>query len=315
MRDNIMKCRHVRWLFMFLLSCFMSLASCSLDDERDACCWTNTVFFRYEYFGADCFREYISDTRWFLFGNDGSFIDEMDNMPCCRQRVDISGLSAGNYTLVCVGNLDDYGMLYGYADEGLEEFRLKVDDWADEKSFADGDLLYWGECRFSVVSGSSNRFIGEMSNVHCVLRVRVEWELIPEFSDGYRFSLEGVGAGMEFCGSRADSIGVHLFPPITSFEGRMVKEVELRRFALETDLVTLRWKKGNIPTLCLWHEDTLAMKKINLEDIFRRWHWSPDRASVQEYSIRLLIRSDGSVLVNQGIEAGVKDWESGGTIG
>lgn len=298
-----------------LMFCLLVFCSCSLEDERDTCCWNNTVCFRYEYEGTDRFREYITETRWFLFGRDGSFAGEMSRMACCPQRVDISRLPAGEYTLVCVGNLQDYGTLEGYAEAGLEAFRLKVDDWWDGESFANGDRLYWGECRFAIVPGATNRFRGEMSNVHCVLRVRVEWELVPAFADGYRFSLEGVGTGMSCSGSRADSIGVHRFPPVTSFAGSMVEEVALRRLALETSLVTLRWKKGHLPTLRLWHEQAPAMKAIDLEDIFRRWRWNPDRAAVQQYSIRLLIRSDESVVIYPGINAGVNDWVDGGTFG
>lgn len=293
--------------------CLLLLFSCALEDERDACCWQNTVVFRYEYEGKDCFQKYIHTARWFLFGQDGGFIEEMGRMSCCPQRVDIGGLPSGEYTLVCVGNLGGYGKLQGYADAGLEAFRLQVE--GEGGVFANGDRLYWGECRFTVTPGASNRFRGEMSNVHNVLNVRVEWELIPEFADGYRMELEGVGTGMSLCGNLADSIGVHCFPPVTDYSGKMAETVELRRFVLETSLVTLRWNKGHYPVLRLWNREKPVAKPIILEDIFRAWNWKPEASPVQEYSLRLLVRPDGSVVVSQRLEAGVGDWEDGGMIG
>lgn len=290
--------------------------SCDIGDDRDDCCEANTVRFRYEYEGLDRFADFIGFTRWFLFDGEGRFMEETAHMPCCPQRVDIGGLAAGSYSIVCIGNLEDYGSLEGHAEGGLEAFRLRVDDFArDGRHFANGDRLYWGECRFRIVPGHSNRFLGEMSNVHCVLRVRAEWEAGPEFSDGYRFALEGIGTGMELCGTRADSIGVHRFPPVTDFAGRMTEDVALRRFALEGELVTLRWNAGHIPCLRLWHGDDPVTKPIGLEDIFRRWGWHPELTPVQDYAIRLLIRADGSVVVSQGIEASIADWQDGGSIG
>lgn len=300
-------------LSLLLLLLFVS---CSLEDGRDACCWANTVRFRYEHEGRDRFTEYIRDTRWFLFDGEGRFMEETGHMPDCPQRADISSLPAGVYTLVCLGNLEDYGSPEGHAGDGLDSFRLRVDDLApDGRSFRGGDRLYWGECRFRVVPGNSNRFTGEMSNVHCVLHVRAEWELVPEFPGGYRFTLDGIGTGMELCGSRADSIGVHRFPPVTGFTGVTSEEVPLRRFALEGDLVTLRWDGAHIPRLRLWHGEDPVTREIDLADIFRRWGWHPERTPVQEYALRLLIRPDGSVVVSQGIGVDVTDWEDGGTVG
>ena len=302
--------------FVVLLLLPVIFKSCSLEDGRDECCWQNTVFFRYEYEGKDCFQEYIHTARWFLFDEDGDYVQEMERMSCCPQRVDISSLRPGEYTLICLGNLTDYGTLEGHTVFGLDSFRLQVGKRFDTKgTFANGDRLYWGECRFTVVAGGSNRFRGEMSHVHCVLRIRVEWELVPEYSDGYRFTLDGVGVGMFLCGEGADAIGVHRFPPVTAFSGRMSERSELRRFVLRSELVSLRWDNAHIPGLQLWHEDESVCKAIDLQDVFHCWNWRPERTPVQEYSIRLLIRADGKVVVSQNLEAGVKDWADGGVIG
>lgn len=299
----------------FLLLCLMA-TSCSLDDDRDLCCEVNTVRFRYLYKSADRFTEYIGSTRYFLFDGEGRYMEEMAPMECCPARVDISGLEAGSYRLVCVGNLEDYGTPEGYTDEGLKAFRLRVDDYFDESgAFANGDRLYWGECPFTVVPGTANNFTGEMSNVHCMLRVRVEWERLPERENGYRYRLEGIGRGMELHGGHASVIDVHAFPKVEDCTGSVLEEVPLRRRALEASLYTLRWGKDDIPRFRLYHDGDAVTKEIDLGDIFRRWGWYPERAPVQEYRIRLLIRTDGSIEVNQGLEADVGDWEDGGTLG
>lgn len=308
-------CRGVsKWLF--LLTSLILLLSCSLEDDRDECCWKNTVCFHYMYAGNDCFQQYIHVARWFLFDADGNFMGERDHMPCCPQRVYIGDLPVGEYSLVCVGNLDDCGSLEGHMEKGLDSFHLKVDDCYDKQNhFSNGDRLYWGMCHFKVVSGDPNCFVGEMSNVHCELHVHVEWELVPPFSDGYRLVLGGVGTGMELCDNRADSIDGYHFPPVTSFSGSMAEKKELRRFSLNFNLVTLRWGKEHIPDLCLWHLDEPVTKVIELEDIFRRWDWHPEHAPVQEYFLCLKICQDGRIIVSHRLASGVKDWEDGGVIG
>ena len=300
-------------LFLLLL---LLPVSCSLDDSRDLCCGGGTVRFRYQHRGADRFAEYIDSTRYFLFDGSGRFIGGMAPVEHCPAMVDISGLEAGRYTLVCVGNLDDYGTPAGHTGVGLEAFRLGVDDWFDGAgTFANGDRLYWGECHFTVVPGAANSFTGEMSNVHCMLRVRVEWERLPEHKDGYRYRLDGIGRGMELHGGHASVAGAHAFPRVEDCTGSMLEDVPLRRRALEASLYTLRWGKEDIPRFRLCHGMDAVTKEIDLGKIFRQWGWYPERAPVQDYRIRLLIRADGTIEVSQGLEAGVGDWEDGGTIG
>lgn len=302
-------------LLLPLLFLFLSV-SCSLDDWRDECCEGNTVRFRYRYRGADRFTEYIGSTRYFLFDGTGRYVKEMEPMECCPARVEIGALAVGSYTLVCIGNLDDYGTPVGYAEGGLEAFRLKVDDHFDKSgAFANGDRLYWGECPFTLVRGAANDFTGEMSNVHCLLRVRVEWERLPEYGEGYRYRLEGVATEMDLHGRRASVIDDHAFPAVEDFTGSVLEEVPMRRRALEASLYTLRWTDGEIPRFRLYHGSEPAAKEVDLGPIFRRWNWYPGRAPVQEYKIRLTIHTDGGIEVNPGLEAGVGDWEDGGSIG
>lgn len=309
-------CDSLRVYFLPVLLCLL-LGSCSLEDDRDLCCEVNRVRFRYLYRDTDRFAEYIGTVRYFLFDGEGCYLREMKPEEGTPESVSIATLPPGSYRLVAVGNLDDWGSLKGFAEEGLEAFHLVIDGYHPSvpDAFANGDRLYWGECPFTTVAGASNDFLGEMSNVHCVLRVRVEWSGLPEFADGYRFRLEGVGTGMELCGSRSDTIGVHCFPPVATYRGCLVEDVPLRRLSLDASLVTLRWTDGEIPRFRLYHGDTPVTKEVELGPVFQTWGWYPARAPVQEYAIRILIRPDGSIQVNQGIDGSVSDWEEGGTIG
>lgn len=302
----------------FLIGICVLLHSCSLDDERDECCQAGTVRFRYLYVGMDRFADYVKDMRYLLFDGEGRYLHDMPPTDASLpNKVRVDMLAGGDYTLVGVGNLDDYASLEGYAEEGLEAFRLRVDQYSPhgDGTFANGDRLYWGECRFMIVPGAFNGFLGEMANVHCVLRLRVEWERVPEFSEGYRFRLEGVGRGMEMHGGNAKYIDVQAFPPVESYGGSMTEDVPLRQFALQAELVTLRWTDAEIPSFRLMHGDEFVTKSIDLGRAFRQWGWHPDRAPVQEYELRMLVRANGSIEVNQGLRAGVGDWENGGVIG
>lgn len=307
---------HRSFLMLPLLFCLM-FVTCSLDDMRDECCDTNQIRFRYLYRGMDRFTDYIFDVHYYLFNSAGAYLGEMSPLEDNMARVDISKLTAGSYTIVAVGNLYDYGTLQGYADKGLEAFRFSVDDYysTSPAAFRSGDRIYRGECDFTVEQGEANSFLGEMSNEHCVLRVKVEWKLVPSFSSGYRFDLDGVGTAMEMNENNAYSIDVHRFPPVESYEGRMIEEVPLRRFALTASMVTLRWTDNDMPTFRLYHNDTPVTKPIDLRTIFRQWGWYPSRTAVQEYEIRMMIRPDGSIEINQGFDVGVNDWIDGGTFG
>ncbi|EJX01434.1 hypothetical protein EVA_10460, partial [gut metagenome] len=140
----------------------------------------NTVRFRYLYRGNDRFNNYIHKMRYLLFDNAGHYIKDMEPVEGELNRVRIGSLREGTYTLVGIGNLEDYGELRGYTEVGLEQFHLAVTKYIDDsgEAIANGDRIYWGECCFTVVKDSSNKFVGEMSNIHCVFRVRVEWELV-----------------------------------------------------------------------------------------------------------------------------------------
>lgn len=299
---------------MLFLCLFLS---CTLEDERDECCDSNTMRYRFLYRNTDCFLERVKRMEYHLFGSDGSYMGEMKARDGDISRVSLEGLAPGCYTLVGIGNLTDYGRLSSLAERGLESFQLLVSHYFEGSNtvFSNGEPLYWGLSEFTVERGGSNSFVTDMSHVHCCLHLRVEWELLPAYPDGYRFGLRGVGTGMDMHASNASVIGGLPFPRVHGYAGSMLTEVPLRQFALETRLYTLRLCNASIPVFRLYHGEEAVTKDIDLARVFTEWGWNPDNVPVQEYQLRMLIRPDGHVEVKQGFEAGVSDWIDGGIIG
>lgn len=299
---------------MTLLLCLL-LQACSMTDERDVCCGANTVRFRYWYRNRDRFREYISMTRYFLFSGDGTFLREMKEMPQKTGSVDISALAPGGYTLVAVGNLRECGTL-DLDSRNLEGFRLLLDR---EEGYGDlvapCDRLYWGERAFTVKEGETNSFIGEMSNIHCVLRVTVQWEMEPDHAEGYSLQLGGVPREVSMNAVDSYVIDVHRFPATGPYAYNLRQPEILNGREIASTLVTLRWTAAEMPVLTLLNCDRPVTKEIDLGWVFRAWRWNPQRDDVQDYGIRLRIRRDRTIEIYQGSDMSVSDWIDGGYLG
>lgn len=317
-----MTLRHL--LPSMLITALMALtASCDLEDicdGGDCDTGSSTLVFRYLYDNADQFDNYISTMRYFLFDGSGSYLGEMECYDGDLSRVDVSDLSAGDYSIVGLGNLVDYATIDGYTDGGLDNFRLTVsqlyDDTLSANAFANGDRLYWGQLDFEVVSGQSASYTVDMSNIHCLLTVRVEWEGLPEYSSGYVFKLSEIGNQvMMNSGGDAYSIGVHTFPEVTAHTAEMREDVKLRRFMLQTTLVTLRYGNEYVPVFTLLNGQEVIFS-YDLQAAFDTWGWHPDNAQVQEYAVMFTINNDGTTVeVTVGFDSHINDWEDGGTLG
>ena len=314
----------VRKTYTILLVWLCSLmTACDLHDHRDDCCESNVMTFRYLLGSVDCFADYISTMRYFLFDGDGQFLMEMEAMEGNISQVDLGSLTEGSYTMVGLGNLDDYATLSGHETDGLHSFLLTVTDMyagesvlANSKVFDGGDQIYWGQSDFSIVAGQSNTYRTEMSNVHCQLTIRVEWEAVPPYGDGYSFSLDAVGSYMDMHGDRADTIGVHAFPMVTDRTSGMMEDVTMRNLALQTTLVFLRLDEDEeMPVFQLYHDGEEQIPDVDLGMVFEQWGWNPSVAQVQEYEMLITIQLDGSIRISDSLDSSLLDWADGGTIG
>lgn len=299
---------------ILLLLCVL-LQACSLSDGRDECCLADTVLFRYTYRGSDRFKEYISTMRYFLFSGGGVLLGETEGKKSAPWSVDISALAPGDYRIVAVGNLRGCGSIASGTGT-LRDFRLSLDRTEGDTEYLAGcDRLYWGECVFTVKDGEANYFTAEMSNIHCVLRVTVQWDMKPDYADGYAFQLDGVARGCSLSAEGSYAIGQHRFPTAGPYDAVMRQSEIIDGRELSASLITLRWTASDIPTLTLINSGRPITKKIDLGWVFRSWRWNPLRDDAQDYGIRLRIRSDNTIEIYQGSDMSVSDWIDGGYIG
>lgn len=303
-------------LLLTVLACVL-LAGCDLGDDRDLCCYRGGMTYRLTYDGYDYFPEKVEHLRCFLFsGDDGRFLRELPTVPGRPERVDLSGLEEGDYGLIAVGNLNDYGEVEGL-EESVRSLRFGACDFfrGTRALAGSGDELYWGAKRFRMEAGCENEFVTELSNVHCHLKVMVEWEGLPPGSGSYYLQLSGVHEGYDLFPGDAWKLGERLFPAYAGGLRSSVEESSLLSLSLYTEFVTLRYTDEDIPSIRLWYGGRAQTDLIDLKRVFRLWGWYPDSTPVQEYELRMLIGRDGSVKLSPSLDVGVNDWVDGGSFG
>ena len=304
-------------LVVCVLLCLVP-SSCDIEDENELCCDKHKVVFRYTLGGVDCFSSYITSMKYFLFDEEGMFLFELES-----ENGDIStvclcnGIPSGTYSLVAVGNLIDYGTIDAEIDGGLAEFVLQVDDWLDDgtDAFANGDKVYWGQVDFTLDQSNAETFVCQMANIHCQMLIRVEWESLPTYTDGYRYCLDDIGTISELNSYNAYSLGVQSFPLIPDYNGKMMEDVTLRQFALQATLYTLRITNEDMPIFRLYHDDEILTPDIDISVAFTEWGIRPSLSQVQDYELLLTINDDGTVVLSRNLDSYISDWEDGGYIG
>lgn len=289
--------------------------SCSLEDSRDECCGGAVMEYEYMYRNEDVFPQYIHALDHYLFAADGRFIAMLPpGEDLRRQPLD---LDSGSYTMVTVGNASERIALEGHAEKGLDGFLLTVlrqERNRAVREFTCGEL-YGGFCRFTVTGAPAQRFITQMSNIHCQLDVRVEWETRPPSTGDYRIALWNVPCRYNMDIGDIHTAGGHDFPADTETDrDGYGTVVPLKSQTLTTAFVTLRYTSGCIPSLRVFLGGEAITPALDLGRAFRQWGWNPDRDTVQHYRIRVTVRGDGSVSVRPWVEGEVMDWVDGGVF-
>ncbi|MDY3068152.1 MAG: FimB/Mfa2 family fimbrial subunit [Parabacteroides sp.] len=292
--------------------------SCYMVDERDVCCESNMVRFRYIYEGRDVYYDYIQTMECFLFDSAGRFCATLETADGDIRRFRLDSVAPGKYTLVAVANLDDCGCFKCDADTTLRHFSLFLDNVYTKsaaKVYADGDHLYWATDELEIVSGGSNYFEIPVSNIHAGMTIKIEWENLPDYPEGYSYYLEGVSDACSFNPDRADAIGHLLFPETDRADAAVRKDVSLRNLGLYAEVNSLRYTNDAIPVFRLLHNGVPASKTVDFAEAFRQWGWKPDNMQLQKYEISMLIKANGNIEVRPYIDVGVSGWIDGGTIG
>lgn len=276
--------------------------------------------YRYLFKGEDVFPDYIRSLQHYLFAEDGSFV----SMPEPGEYLQFQplDLAPGTYTMVTVGNASQQIVLEGHFEGGLDGFMLRVfgqDVLQGVKAGTRGGgsefrcgELYGGYSQFTVTDEPAQRFRTDMSNIHCQLDVRVEWENRPPAVGDYRIALRGVPCCYNMDHKDAVTVGDYRFPSHEGSRDAYEAVVPLESQTLTATFVTLRYTSECIPTLEVYLGDKAITPPLDLMRAFQQWGWNPDKDTVQHYRIRIVIRSDGSVVARPWIEGEVLDWIDGG---
>lgn len=304
----------MRLLILGLLATL--LTGCSLDDDRDECCYQIRLHYHETIDGEDQFERDIKSMQHLLYDSEGFFIRMIESTADNPQDVDISGLDNGEYTVITVANATEKTLFEDY--EHISTFRLVHNarytrTRSENEDYANSDELYWRKVTFTV-DGTSKVIDCPLSNIHCHLHVTANWKGIPKQMGLWTLRLFHVHTEY-MAGEVGLVIRERQHPVETNQRGNHRIDADTFNFELEGEFITFRWTNERLPKLQIWCEDESATTMMDLQKAFEEWGWYPDRAQVQDYWINLQIGDDGSVDMRASGEARVNDWIDGGTIG
>ena len=303
--------------------------SCKLEDERDLCCPEPlTMHYVYRPDGTDVFRDNILSLRHFLFDNEGAFIGELPTGETLnRQPLE---LNTGTYTMITIGNMTDISAYQHGSESQLEQFSLShtARNRKRESDYANTDELFWGVKHFAVDADgrgldlskngtglASNRLTTEMVNIHCHLKVTVEWVGRPPYIGSYEMELAGVHTQYSLDPGNTSLTADGLNVPAGDMAETYSLNVPLRQLELRAEFVTLRYTDTQIPTLRIKFDGLPVIPDIDLGKAFRTWGWRPSATHVQDYEILLKVINENRVDLLPMVEGSVADWVNGGNFG
>ena len=312
------QCKYI--LCLLCLSCLV-FTSCDVEDDRDVCCKRILLEWHYMRDGQDKFMDNISRLRHFLFDGHERFLREIPSGSDLQYQ-ELDSLKAGSYTMIAIGNAATGTSLYAPpSGSSMQDFMLQVCGTDGRNA----DPLYYGICRFSPKLESAHllqRFVTQMSNVHCRLKVTVKWQNRPPVLTAdpvYRMVLEHCAESYELDATGGYSIGEKHFPYSPSWRRTHQMDCSLDSRELKETFVSLRYTDDNLPVLhilCL--EDGGYVEQtppLDLKKAFRSWSYRPSTAERQDYKIVVTIYMDGHVGVKVELETGIADWVDGGSFG
>ena len=298
------------------------LTGCQLEDDRDMCCVpANLMCYSYRPTGTEEFHGHISSLRHYLYDDGGYFIREVDpGVNLTRQYLE---LPSGNYTMLTIGNLADTHTIMHADDYHIGGLTLAPSTHAGA-TLGNASELFWGLRHFDVAPSGVITDTGpdrcwadyiypttEMNNIHCHLRVRVEWNNLPEKRGIYEMELSGVPSAYHLDPGSAMRVGGFTIPPhIDTGVHRL--PVLLDGYELDGRFVTLRYTDNVIPSLRLFFDQVQIGPTIDLKKAFSEWGWHPSRVHVQDYAIKVKLYDSGRAEVSPYIEGSVNDWINGG---
>lgn len=322
----------INWRNIFGLCAFiLFLVACTMQDDRDICCYNIRLDYRYCQNGnMNALKSNISRLRHFLFDADSVLVEvaETEGNACNKfERI----LPAGDYTIVSFANLNGISRLdsfeIGYTK--MDEMRLYVDNDDAAGYQSECERLFYTYRDFTVYRSGTARYIVDMSHAYNELTVNVKWKggevppnkhYVMELTDvpgDYAFSVSNhiCTKTSQNSGDLPQSTHNEIVYTIPGQCGRFVKYRKEARFRpngnLQGIFVSYRYTNRNIPSFCLYGDDGPLMKQINLSKLFYAMGWELDRNVAQVFDITLTIDGD-KVYATPTV---VNDWEDGGVIG
>ena len=298
-----------------LLALLLTLTGCSLEDERDECCYQARLIFHETIAGTDRFEDDIRTMRHFVFDDKGNYMQEVMSDPLNIREVSLTGLDDGPYTMLTIAN--STGKTAFGDSVRLETFMIFLAELAgtrqdtDTRLYGNTDELYWNRVDFTV-DGESHVYYCPLSNIHCHLHVRAEWKGVPRQQGEWTMRLYGVSDAYQL-GEEGLAIDEWHYPLQNDEYVSHAVTSSIFNFELEAEFITFRWSGDHMPSLQIWCDDEPSTKRMDLEKAFSEWGWNPDLTLVQDYWLDLTIGDDGSVDMRPG-NAKVNDWINGGTI-
>ena len=321
-RIVIIICRHCA-----IVLAGITLCGCSLEDERDLCCERyNMMRYVYRPYGVDEFQGNIHTLRHLLYDQRGRYLREMPSGSDLQYQT--LALPEGSYTMVTLGNFGDGQRLNLGDAPSLEELELSVASRFEDSDGVRGncDEIFWGISNFDVDASGyitchdyRRKYTDytypatEMNNIHCHLKVRVEWANMPLYFGDYILELSDVASHYSLDPGRSQDAGGFTGPPPGSPSVCRLR-VPLWGDELEGEFVTLRYSDDHIPTLRIFHDDLQIGPDIDLRRAFAAWGWKPDEIHVQEYAIDIKLYNNGRAEVSPHFEGVISDWVNGGNF-
>lgn len=330
------KCRkHVLAALITLLplTAIFILHSCDIDDDRDECCESLQIDFRYSKGGADLFPQYVEKMKHFIFDANGELYKVVDGEQNNLQELQLGHVQEGHYSLVSIGNLGNATILVPQSKSiSKSNFLLILENLRSDNFMANGDLLYWGILDFEVVKNKRLRYLCDMSNIHCRMTITLRWKgKAPSGKEPYTFELKDIPSEYSLNSKNAykihvagdkkelqttDSRVVHSFPKVEENNNLVTHRKEAPYLAgrVRVKIVSLRYTKNRIPILRIYRSGMAITKELDLSKVFKIWKWETDNNIEQDYKIDVEIQEDGTVIIKPTASLNVKDWIDGGSI-
>ncbi len=321
------------YAFLNILLLSFVLVSCDIDDERDICCESLRIDFRYSKGGADLFPQHIRSMKHYVFDANGQLYTVIEGSKNDLQHLSLGRVPVGVYSLVSLANLGKATLLEPNESQITKtQFLLKLQNLRADNFMANGDLLYWGILNFEAIKNERLRYLCDMSNIHCRMTITLRWKgKVPGGKEPYTFELNGIPAeynlnidkayAIHVAGDKKELVTtnsrvVHSFPKVEENKNLVNHRKEAPYLAgrVRVKIVSLRYTETRIPKLRIYHKGLPITKEMDLAKAFKIWKWETDNNIEQDYKIDVEIQEDGTVIIKPTASVNVKDWIDGGSI-